>query len=118
MIVYESKEQVLALPWQKNPISIKNKPGVYLVIDKCDGKLLYIGQASQLGSRLTPSIHPIFRREIHDVYILFEKDRNERRRMEWSFIQLLKPKLNIRSGLQPKDGKGEFLDAQYNQLFN
>lgn len=118
MIIYRLKEDVLRLDWFKNPRPLRGRSGVYRIVDKISGELLYIGQASYLGSRLSPSTHPIYRKDIHDVYILFEDDRNERRRMEWSFIQLLKPILNIRSGFAPKDGKEEFVTEQYRQLFN
>ena len=118
MIVYKSKEEVLLLPWLKNPKPIKNISGAYVVIDKINKDILYVGQASDLGQRLCPSVHPLYNKELHDVFILFESDRNERRRMEWSFIQLLKPTMNIRSGLAPKDGKVEFFTKQYDRLFN
>jgi hypothetical protein len=115
--VYKSQEEILSLHWKKNPKPLRGRPGVYRIVEKLTGAILYIGQASYLGNRLSKSVHPVFNREFHDVYIIFENDRNERRRMEWSFIQLLKPKLNKKNGLAPADGIQEFADEQYKRIF-
>lgn len=114
----KNKKDVLSLDWKKNPTSIWYHAGVYMIVNKKTREILYIGQATNLGHRLRPSTHPVFKREKHDVYIIFESDRNERRNMEWAFIQLVKPSVNIRNGIAPNAGKEEFLNTQYDLLFN
>lgn len=116
--VYWSAEEILALDWKKNPRPLRNRGGgMYRVVDKKTGKLLYVGQATNLSWRLAPSVHPVYRRELHDVYILFEQDHDMRCHMEGQFIRLLKPKRNKRNGTMPKP-TDDMLRECYNRVFN
>jgi excinuclease UvrABC nuclease subunit len=101
MNILLTEADVLALDWQKNPEPLRDRSGLYMVRSKQTGELVYIGQASNLGHRLTPATHPVYRRALHDVYVLFEPDRAERRYMEGRFIEILKPPVNIRAGTRP-----------------
>ena len=101
MAIYMTANDVLKLNWKKNPRPLRDRGGIYRIIDKRTGELLYVGQATSLGNRLAPSAHPIFDRSKHDVFILFEASHAERCKMEGRFIELLKPKLNKRNGTMP-----------------
>ena len=108
--------EVIKLDWIKNPAKLRNKAGVYLVTDKASKKLLYIGQSNNLMMRMFPSIHPIYRRELHNLYVLFEPDIIERKRMECRFIELLKPAMNRRSGIRIKPTE-ELAQEYYDRIF-
>lgn len=116
MKAFFTKEEVLALPWVKNPCGIRDKGAVYRIVEKQTGELLYIGQAANVGHRLCPSVHPIYRVELHDVYILFEQKKDERHYMESRFIEILKPSINIRRGIMP-DMSFELKREYYNHVF-
>lgn len=116
MEAYNTIEEVLALPWKKNP-SRGNRGGVYRVVERETGNLLYIGQTSNLRHRLTPSQHPIYDRNIHDLYVLFIDNRDERGWMEYNFIGLLKPQNNIRQGQLHSHTSEDVLSAYYAKVF-
>lgn len=116
MNIFWSEMDVLRLNWKKNPKPLRGRGGLYRIVERETGELLYVGQASNLGVRLAPSVHPIFDRGVHDVYVLFEADREERRQMEGLFIQLLRPSCNIRNGTMPKP-PSKMTDEYYRQLF-
>lgn len=99
MKIFLTAKDVFSLDWQKNPAPLRDRGGVYMIREKGTDALLYIGQSGNLGNRLAPSVHPVYKREKHDVYVLFEGNRNERRYMECRFIELLHPLINIRRGL-------------------
>jgi hypothetical protein len=106
--IYMTAQDVLELDWQMNPKPLRNRGGgMYRVVDRNTGDLLYIGQAADLSHRLTPSSHHVYDKSKHDVYILFEQNHNERCKMEGVFIQILKPKLNKRNGTMPKPSEEE-----------
>lgn len=88
-----------------------------MIVVKGTNELIYIGQASSLSNRLAPSVHPIFDRKQHDVYILFEKSRKERRYMEGVFIQILKPPMNQRNGTMPSPSKA-LVTQYYRMIFD
>ena len=108
-------QDVLNLNWQKNPKPLKDRGGVYRIIERDTGDLLYIGQAVDLRNRLSAS-HPVYSKSGHDVYIVFEQDHNERCKMEYNFIRIMKPKLNKRNGFSPKYSEEE-LDEIYRSIF-
>jgi len=116
MTIYMTCSDVLSLNWQKNPRPLKGRCGLYRIIERATGELLYIGQATNLGTRLAPSVHHVYDRNKHDVFILFEESRSERCKMEGVFIQLLKPKLNKRNGTMPKPTQEEVREY-YRRIF-
>ena len=101
MTIYMTAYDVLKLDWKKNPRPLRDRGGLYRITDKRTGELLYVGQATNIGQRLAPSVHPVFDRSKHDVFVLFEASDIERSKMEGRFIELLKPKLNRRNGTMP-----------------
>ena len=109
-------QDVLNLNWQKNPRPLSKRSGVYRVVKQSTGELLYIGQATNLGDRLAPSNHHVYDKRQHDVFILFEQDHNERCKMEYNFIRIMKPKLNIRNGLAPTYTEEEMTEI-YRSIF-
>jgi excinuclease UvrABC nuclease subunit len=110
--IYMTIQDVLNLDWQKNPkLPRSGKGGVYRIVDRSTGGLLYIGQATNLSHRLLPSVHHVYDRNKHDVYIVFEQDHNERCKMEYRLIQIMKPKLNIRNGTSPVYSEEELREA-------
>lgn len=94
-------DEILALPWVKNPAPLRDREGVYMIREKGTDVLLYIGQSVNVGMRLCPSVHPVYDRDRHDVYVLFTDGKQERRYMEERCIAILKPPVNIRAGLRP-----------------
>lgn len=90
-------DEIMALPWQKNPKSLYGKAGVYMIREKGTGKLLYVGRSGWLGSRLARS-HPVYRRDLHDVYIIFTSTKRDRYYLEERCITILKPPLNKQNG--------------------
>jgi excinuclease UvrABC nuclease subunit len=116
MKIYAVEADVMSEDWQKNPEPLRDRSGIYMVRSKQTGELVYIGQASDLGHRLTPSTHPVYRRALHDVYVLFVPDRAERRYMEGRFIEILKPPVNIRAGTRPSLPEG-LKDDLYQRIF-
>jgi hypothetical protein len=103
MKIFTTKEEVLALDWHKNPGSLRGKKGVYMITRREDDSLVYIGQSSNVGQRLCPSTHPVYRRELHHVYVLFVENDAERKYNEARFIQLLHPPVNERAGIMKID---------------
>lgn len=114
MKMYLTAADVLSLDWKKNPVPLRDRAGVYRIHDRASGELLYVGHSSNLGARLSPSVHPVYRRDKHDVYILFVDDLKERGYMEGRFITLLKPPVNIRAGWRPK--MDDALESSYYDL--
>lgn len=108
---YMTVQDVLNCNWQKNPRPLRNRGGVYRIVDRKTGNLLYIGQASNLGARLAPSVHHVYDKMQHDVFIVFEQDHNERCKMEYRFITIMQPKLNIRNGIKPVYSVEELREA-------
>lgn len=116
-IIYMTTQDVLELDWKFNPKPLRNRGGgIYRIVDRKTGELLYIGQASNLSNRLAPSVHHVFDRSKHDVHILFEQDYHERCKMEYDFIRIMKPKLNQRNGWMPGYTEKE-LHEQYKGIF-
>jgi hypothetical protein len=109
-------QDVMSENWQMNPSRPRKRGGVYRIVERATGELLYIGQASDLSSRLTPSVHPVYRKSKHDVYIVFEQDKNERCKMEYRFITIMKPKLNKRNGWIPEYSETEMQEI-YRSIF-
>ena len=98
MKIYLTRDDILAEPWQKNPCPLRGRRGVYLIAERESGRIIYAGQSRNIGRRLSPSVHHIFNRKIHDVLILFVNNDQERYYLEGRCIDLLKPDRNIRMG--------------------
>lgn len=116
MNIFMTAQDVLELNWQKNPKPLRDRGGVYRIVERKTGNLLYIGQSSNLSTRLSPSIHHVYDKNKHDIYIVFEKDHNERCKMEYNFIRIMKPKRNKRNGLTPKYSEEELREV-YRSIF-
>jgi hypothetical protein len=116
MKIYNNIQDVLNENWRKNPRPLRDKGGVYRIVNRANGELLYIGQSANVGHRLTPSCHLVFRRDLHDVYVLFVEDTKERYYMEGRFVTLLKPRLNQRAGLRPRLSE-DIKKVYYDQIF-
>ena len=113
--IYMNVHDILGLNWHKNPKPLRNRGGgVYRIVERSTGSLLYIGQASNLSNRLTPSNHHVYDKKKHDVYIVFEQDHNERCKMEYRFITIMKPKLNQRNGIAPIYSEEELREVHRN----
>lgn len=78
---------------------------------------MYIGQSGHIGSRLCPAKHPIYKKEIHDVYIYFVDDEKERKYLEGRLIAIMNPGENIRAGMRPGLSE-ELKNAYYDKIFN
>lgn len=116
MKTFFSTNEILSLPWIINPKPLRDRAGVYYITLKGDSKVLYVGQTSNLGYRLAPSVHPVFRRIIHDVHVLFEPDQNERFYLEAASIRLLSPVINKRFGLSSQI-PSRITDEYYHAIF-
>ena len=102
-LLYNTKQDVLSLPWQLKDYREFNphKPlgAVYMLVNKETRAIEYIGQTSNIGFRLMPSVHHVYTRSVHDVYIIEEHDRDMRHYLESRCIALIKPKQNINRGI-------------------
>lgn len=111
-----TRADVLKLGWKKNPRPLCGRAGVYYLSDKQTKEIIYIGQTKNLGSRLSPCNHPVYRRDKHDVYIIFEDDPQERGQMETRFIMMFRPRFNHNIGWQPTIAEQD-VDAAYRKIF-
>lgn len=117
MKLYMTAQEVLGLDWKKNPHGLRGRGGIYRIVERSTGKLLYVGQSDDVGHRLCPSCHHVYNKKIHDVYILFEGSADERAQMEGVFIQLLKPSKNRRNGTMPEPSQEQLREC-YDRIFN
>ena len=83
--------------------TIPKLPGIYIMKD-CNGKILYIGKAKSLNTRVrsyfqessnTPTRTRIFKNKVHDIKFLTTRTESEALILESNFIKRHQPKYNV-----------------------
>jgi hypothetical protein len=120
--IYTTPQDIFSLPWKQKDYREFRKhtrvSGVYMLVNRETREIEYIGQSVTIGNRLMPSIHHVYIRKKHDLYILEEPDTNMRHYLERRCIEILDPPCNHRNGFMPREAlSSENLKANYDRVF-
>lgn len=117
-VEYFDEQDIYGLNWIKAGIDdVPAKPGVYMLTNRHNGELEYVGSAARLKYRIANKMHPVYSNDLHTIKYIEIDDVELRHYTEAKTIAILRPSMNKRAGLYVHMSD-RILDLGYAEIFN